>query len=295
MHVIWILRNYLGLTQAKLAKEVGITQPDLSEMEHLPPYGYLAKYQRLSEWLGVPVDVLVKNRLDLVPESFFDRHPAPEYLPEPRGKNHRMGRQGEELVLRREQERLRSKSAVLSRLVTPFFKMSGVTPGFDILSFDDDGVPVALEVKTVKGTTPFFRMTQNEMDRAKRLSEAGDRYVICCITGWGGKRQQMQDIWFDSMGNTHEITPMHYCCAPKTEPSVEMISGLKYFRLKCNLRQEELAQALEITQAELCGYETGNRTAPVDFYLKVSQLLGVSIEELAAEYEGVAGQRVRRS
>ena len=33
MNVIYVLRMYLGASQAKLAKMAGITQPDLSEME----------------------------------------------------------------------------------------------------------------------------------------------------------------------------------------------------------------------------------------------------------------------
>lgn len=38
MHIIQIVRNYLGLTQAQLAKASGLSQADVCEMEKKPPY-----------------------------------------------------------------------------------------------------------------------------------------------------------------------------------------------------------------------------------------------------------------
>lgn len=86
MHLIQIVRNYLGLTQQELAQRVGITQADLCEMEIKPPYGRIDKYQRLSNYLGIPVHALVTNDCTLVPLSFFDKHShmhrTPKYRPE---------------------------------------------------------------------------------------------------------------------------------------------------------------------------------------------------------------------
>lgn len=44
MHIITVLRDYLGLTQQALAKEANITQADLCEIETMEPYGSMAKY-----------------------------------------------------------------------------------------------------------------------------------------------------------------------------------------------------------------------------------------------------------
>ena len=41
MHIIQVLRSYLGLTQQELARKAGITQPDLCEMEIKEPYAQL--------------------------------------------------------------------------------------------------------------------------------------------------------------------------------------------------------------------------------------------------------------
>ena len=79
--IISILRAYLRLSQTELAHRANIGQADLSEMETKPPYGQLGKYQRLSNYLCVPVEALLKDRPDLIPLSFFDAHPAPYGAP----------------------------------------------------------------------------------------------------------------------------------------------------------------------------------------------------------------------
>ena len=37
MHIIQVIRHYLGLTQQELARQAGISQPDLCEMEIKDP------------------------------------------------------------------------------------------------------------------------------------------------------------------------------------------------------------------------------------------------------------------
>ena len=79
MHIIQILRSYLGITQQELAQKAGISQPDLCEMGIKTPYGRIDKYQRLSDYLGISVHALVTNDCRLVPSSFFERHPPRTY------------------------------------------------------------------------------------------------------------------------------------------------------------------------------------------------------------------------
>ena len=131
-HIIYILRTYLGMSQCKLAKLAGVTQPYLSELENLPQYGRIEKYSRVAEVLGVSVDTLVKNDPRTVPLSFFETHPSPEFTPMPHGHEHRLGRHGEEFILRRERERLEKISPVLPKLILPFYKMKTPSPGFDL-------------------------------------------------------------------------------------------------------------------------------------------------------------------
>jgi len=53
MHIIQIVRLYLGLTQKELAQRAGIGQPDLCEMEIKEPYGRIDKrlYLSIRPWL----------------------------------------------------------------------------------------------------------------------------------------------------------------------------------------------------------------------------------------------------
>ena len=72
MHVITALRDYMGMSQMELAKQANITQCDLSEIETMEPYGSIAKYERLSKVLGVPVDTLVRNDSQILFWHFRD-------------------------------------------------------------------------------------------------------------------------------------------------------------------------------------------------------------------------------
>lgn len=285
MNVIYTLRTYLGLSQAKLAKMANITQPDLSEMETKPPYGFPDKYQRLSKALGIPVDALLKDDFTLIPVSFFDKHSPVEYLPAPTANELLMARQGEELVLRRERERLARSWPALSRLVLPCYKMKGPSPGYDILSFDDNGRPILLEVKTSTNRTNSFRFTCHELEQARRLTGQGEQYVIVYISCWGTEDQTVRDIPYAELERTHKISPYNYVCRPnpKKEPP-SLISGLAYFRQVRCLRQAELAEALGVNQYELSLYENRQRTPMIPVFLKASELLDATVEDLLADY-----------
>lgn len=283
-HVIAILRSYLGLSQTQLGKLAGLSQCDISEMENRPPYGWVSKYQRLSQFLDVPIEALAKNDYTLVPESFFDSHPHPDYSPTPTSPDHKLGRDGEEFIFAREQKRLNQKYPALAKLVLPYFKMRTPSPGYDILSFDDEGTPFCLEVKNSTLITNSFRLTKKELTTAKKMTEVGGRYVICYISGWETPNQTVREYNFKDLELTHKIQPLFYQCTPKMKPT--MISGLMYHRQLCGLRQEDVAEALNIMQCDLSLYETGQRKASIDFYLRASKLLDVSVDELLAEYEG---------
>ena len=292
-HIIYILRPYLGYSQCQLAKLAAVTQPDLSELENLPPYGRVDKYSRVAEVLGVSVDTLVKNDPRTVPLDFFEKHPAPEFTPMPHGQEHRLGRQGEEFILRRERERLEKISPVLPKLILPFYKMKCPSPGFDLLSFDDEGKPVCLEVKTSENALGMFRMTTNEYDSARKIVESGVPYRICCISDWGTANQIVEEIPFADLSASHEVTPLYYKCAPL--PAPEVMSGLAYFRRKCGIKQEDAAEMLDTRQSELCLYETGARQVPVQIYLKASELYRVPIDDLLLDYEAPLRRLVDRN
>lgn len=55
---------------------------------------------------------------------------------------------------------------------------------------------------------------------------------------------------------------------------------IKLFRQKTNISQEELAVKVGISRISMSNYERGERTPPVDIFLRIAQALHVSTDEL---------------
>lgn len=290
MNVIRALRTYLGITQVQMSKLSGIYQSDLCDMETKPPYGFPDKYLCMSNYLGVPVEALVKNDFTAIPESFFERNPMPVYIREPETKEQLLGREGEEFILHREQTRLAEQYPALARLVLPHYKMKGPSPGYDIMSFDEEGKPIYLEVKTFSEDGSSFRLSSHEYKVAQEFMKQGKRYVVVTISDWGKDTQRVQEISFSELCKTYKVSAGYYLCAPIPEKEFQPISGLAYYRKARGLRQVDLAEELNVPPSNLCLYETGQMRASIDFYIRASQFLGVTVDELLAKHDPVAIQ-----
>lgn len=279
MHVITVLRDYLGMSQMELAKRAHITQCDLSEIETHAPYGKIMKYERLSKVLGVSVDTLVRNDYTSVPLSFFETHEHAQYL----DPSHDLGRAGEEEVLRMEQERLSERFDTLPRMVTPYFKLRHTSPGYDILSFDNEGKPIYIEVKTSQhGENQKFSLTAHEHETARKLTEKGERYYVYRFTNWGKPEQKLHMFSFQEMVDGARIIPCRYLCTMKDR--VTQINGIAYHRRAKGLTLEQMAGHLGILGPNLHRYESGAHKCPVDMYRSISDLLEVPIDDLLATY-----------
>ena len=267
----FVLRLCHNMTQKQAANLANITQADVCEIEKYKPYGRLTKYIRLAEVYKVPVEALVKNDLRAIPPNVMEL-PEWEFTSAPNSPGGQLGRQGEEFALQMERERLHKIWPALSELVFPYYKTRFLSPGFDILSLDDYGRPFALEVKTSLGDDSNFWLTPNELDTAKELTAENIPYVIRMISNWGTEKQKVQDIPFSILPKSHK----------EREGS---ISGLTYWRQQRELTQFQLAEMLSVHQHELSLYESGNRQASVDFYIKASEVLDVTIDQLIESYE----------
>ena len=65
------------------------------------------------------------------------------------------------------------------------------------------------------------------------------------------------------------------------------MNGVEYFRKKCRLSKRELAQCSGVTEITIRTYErTGvPDNAPVEALVKLSEVLGVTLDELLAEFD----------
>lgn len=277
MHLIQIIRNYLGLTQQELAKRVGITQPDLCEMEIKPPYGRIEKYQRLSNYLGIPIHALVSNDCTLVPLSFFDKHSHAPYTKSASEGSQGLGRAGEEAAFEAEQKRLELINPSLAKLVLPYFMLQN-RPGFDILSFDDSGKPVCIEVKTTADDTPDFVLTKQEYLKACRMTADGMDYLIYRYINWGTDQQRLTVYDFAEMKTSGDISPSTYVCSTiKREP---VVTGIRRYRELRGISKTDMADYLGIQTPHLWRYETGEQRCSVEMYQRMATILNTTIDEL---------------
>ena len=287
MHVLTLLRMYLGRSQLSLAKAAHITQPDLSEMESIEPYGRIGKYRRVADVLGIPIEPILKNDINEVPLSFFEKNPPPPYLPEPKAKGALIGRQGEDFIFARERERLSRVLPVHAHLVLPLYKMKAQRIGCDLISFDDDGTPTFLEVKTSVDADEQFVITKNELELAQKLTADGARYKIILIQNWGTEKMFVEDTLFSDFLAGHNITAHRYSCSPKRERTAPM-SGFAYYRRLRGLKEREIAEELGISRDKWSLYETGYCEPSVKVFVQASELLGATVDELLATYPAEA-------
>ena len=277
MHLIQIVRSYLGLTQQELAKRAGITQPDLCEMEIKLPYGRVEKYIRLSEYLGIPIHALVNNDCTLVPLSFFDKHQPAPYTESGAEGNQGLGREGEEAVFAAEQERLEKINPSLAKLVLPHYKLQNRV-GYDILSFDDAGAPVCIEVKTTTGDDPDFTLTKQEYQKANKVTSKGTDYMIYRHTNWGTDRQKLSIYNFKELKDLGGISPSTYVCSTMEREPV--VTGIRYHRELRGISKSEFADYLGIQTPHLWRYETGEQRCSVELYRRMATILDVKIDDL---------------
>jgi len=283
MHLIQIVRSYLGLTQKELAQKANIMQADLCEMETKPPYGWIDKYNKLSTYLGISVHALVTNNCTLVPLSFFDNHQPAPYVECVTEGNVGLGRKGKEAAYLYEVEKLKDKFPALAKLVLPHYKLSS-RPGYDILSFDEFGIPIYIEVKTSADSNTDFHFTKNEYQRAQKALLAGENYLIYRYRNFGCKDQKLDIVDFKTLLNEYEFTPATFSLCKKQD---EAITGIRYYRELRGMSKGELADRLGIKTPDLWRYENGERRCPVGIYQRISSILDVTIDALISEQKKV--------
>lgn len=278
-----VARIYLGQTQAQFAKAVDLTQPDLCELEQKTrPYGTIFKYRRISDYLGIGVDALLRNDFTAIPESFFEKFPPQPYKEARSSGKCDLGRMGEELIFHRECGRVAAVCPALAKLVLPLYKMDVPSPGFDILTFDELGVPYAIEVKTSALSTGAFHLTTNEYAAAAAYIKAGERYVLTTISDFGTDQQCIRDTVFGELRQTYRIQPAAYRCCPLPEPVP--ITGLAYFRRLRGMQQKELACLMGVPACNISSTENGNRGFSAIHYLKAAEILETTVDALLQTY-----------
>jgi hypothetical protein len=122
-------------------------------------------------------------------------------------RNRKLGREGEELVLHFERERLEQRDrADLAKKIRWISEEDGDGAGYDILSFDEKGKERFLEVKTTVGadTTPFY-VTRNELSLSSERPEA---FRLCRVFDFS-IRPRMFEL-APPLANFVHLSPLSY-------------------------------------------------------------------------------------
>ena len=122
-------------------------------------------------------------------------------------RNRKLGRDGEELVLHFERQRLQANDRPdLARKIRWVSEEDGDGAGYDILSFDAKGKERFLEVKTTVGsdTTPFY-ITRNELSFSSERPEA---FRLCRVFDFS-MRPKMFELT-PPLENFVHLSPLSY-------------------------------------------------------------------------------------
>jgi hypothetical protein len=149
--------------------------------------------------------------------------PSPKWMPRKAGfkrnyaerdaKNRKLGLAGELAVIAHERSRLLSLGFEhLAKRVKHVSVSDGDGLGYDIQSFDDDGVKRLIEVKTTKlvRETPFL-VSSNEVAASDHY---GEQFQLYRLFRFGSKYQGMYRL-FGSLSNSCELKAQTFLGAPR--------------------------------------------------------------------------------
>lgn len=211
MNLLYYLRIRLNMSQAKLAKATGLTANDVSRFERGKNLG-IDKAIILAKYFNISVDTLLKNNFLALSSSLSSPITATHQLSFSieRFNAHKcaLGRKGEDWVYAHEIAKL--QGTPYANAVNPNYADDPIA-GFDILSFERDGTPLMIEVKTTLGKNKHsFSLTIAEYEKAKECSAKGIRYEIHRLYNFGTASAGRLIITADELLQNYRITPSDY-------------------------------------------------------------------------------------
>lgn len=184
------LLNYLRcratLSQQELAARTGLTANDISRFERGRQIG-MQKLVSLAKYLKITLDSLLTDDLSAVFHTFTQPIvPSHRFSLRQEQLNtvkNDLGRRGEDWVYAEELKKL--DGLPYANAVNPNYA-DDPEAGFDIMSFERDGTPVLIEVKTTSGKAGRgFHMAAAEYQKAWACMAQGIRYEVHCVHRFG--------------------------------------------------------------------------------------------------------------
>ncbi len=211
MNLLYYLRIRLNMSQSKLAKATGLTANDISRFERGKNLG-IDKVIILAKYFNISVDTLLKNNFLALSRSLSSPITASHHYSFNMERLHAhkcaLGRKGEDWVCYHEVTKL--QGTPYANAVNPNYA-DDPTAGFDILSFERDGTPLLIEVKTTLGKNKHnFSLSAAEYEKAKECSAKGIRYEIHRLYNFGTASAGCFIITADELLQNYKITASDY-------------------------------------------------------------------------------------
>ncbi len=126
-------------------------------------------------------------------------------------RNSELGRKGEEAVVKYEKDFLKAHRRFdLAKKVYRTSEINGNAERFDVLSYELDGTPKYIEVKTTKGSaTNKFHISESEVNFSHQYA---DRYYLYRVYNLNPKTMFAEFIIMHGPINRENLTPTNYTC-----------------------------------------------------------------------------------
>lgn len=191
LNVLYYMRNRRMLSQKELANETELTANDISRLENGNLGAGIEKPIALAKYFSISLEALVFNKLEDVLANLTE---GPEINHKLLGRinmlqksRDNLGRDGETWVFQQEVKKL--KGTKFANGVIPFWNDEDAH--FDILSFDCDGTPIIIEVKSTNGrASKNFFMTIGELMKARECAANGTRYEVHRVHHFGNSKKR---------------------------------------------------------------------------------------------------------
>lgn len=179
-NVLYYMRKRHGLSQHELAKATKLTANDICRIESGNIGAGIEKFITLAKFFSISLNALLGDDIYEVCLSLkmgpTTSRKMLKRIQKLRNKCDEIGCSGEEWVYQQELRKLHG--TVYENAVNQNFA-DDEDAHFDILSFDTDGTPICIEVKTTTGDLEkTFFFSEDELKFARECYETGMRYEV---------------------------------------------------------------------------------------------------------------------
>lgn len=217
-NVLYYMRKRLGLSQHELARATKLTANDISRIETGNIGAGIEKFITLAKFFSISLNALLRNDIYEVCPTLTERPKTSrkmlKRIQKLRKQCDEIGCSGEEWVYQQEVKKL--QGTIFENAVNQNFA-DDEDAHFDILSFNTDGIPICIEVKTTTGDLEkAFYFTAEELEEAKECQASGVCYEVHRVYHMNNPKNRGREIISaEELFNNYTFKPVTYLVTRK--------------------------------------------------------------------------------